>query len=154
MITRGGVDRVDIVHPTRRGPPRIDYEIFSLYQGKQFWLFCRSDGRGWTLSTLSTPLGVDRQSGLPRAETIMVHQPSADDLALEQRRPAHIMIQCDECHTDFYGELSRWWRVYTGGEDWEEICPNCRHEFWVTLRFKKRPKVETIPEGVVIIDGY
>ena len=83
----------------------------------------------------------------------MVHQPSADDLAVEPR-PAHIMIQCDECHTDFYGELSRWWRVYTGGEDWVEVCPNCRHEFWVTLRFKRRPKVKTIPEGIVIADGY
>ena len=76
--------------------------------------------------------------------------------ALQAERPPYITIRCDEpgCGTEFYGELSRWWAVYTGGEDWNETCPGCRQQFDVTLRFRRRkrlPAGEQLPASAVLL---
>ena len=50
-----------------------------------------------------------------------------------------IKVVCSNYHCgEFYGELSRWDRVYAAsGETWIETCPKCLRRFMVRLTFEE-----------------
>lgn len=92
-------------------------------------------------------------SDLPAlVDAVMERLADAADAAEPERGP--LMIRCDDCGAEFYGDVSRWWAVYTGGEMWSETCPHCRRTFQVTLRFrrgKRIPAGERLPDYAVLI---
>ena len=65
---------------------------------------------------------------------------ASSDTTATRRGPIKIVCSNYGCG-EFYGELSRWDRVYiASGETWFETCPTCGREYVVRLTFTEVDK--------------